>query len=135
MASLPELVNLIISMSGILDLISLASSPGWGWEHLGGFLCPAVIALRALTIQRMALLLGGPDVKWVPGKDDDNPPRFYEPLPTGPHKGSKVDKDKFLEMRREYFSMLGWDENGVPRKETLKRLGLGDYWRLMEELN
>jgi len=83
----------------------------------------------------MALLLGGPDVKWVPGKDDDNPPRFYEPLPTGPHKGSKVDKDKFLEMRREYFSMLGWDENGVPRKETLERLGLGDYWRLMEELN
>jgi len=89
------------------------------------------IAVRALTIQRMALLIGGPDVKWVPGKDDDNPPRFYEPLPTGPHKGSKVDRDKFLEMRWEYFSMLGWDENGVPTEKTLEKLNLLEYKSLL----
>jgi len=93
-----------------------------------------VIALRTLTIQRMALLLGGPDVKWVPGKDDDNPPRFYEPLPTGPHRGKKVNREEFIKKRKEYFDLLGWDENGIPKKETLERLGLGKYWSLMEQV-
>jgi len=28
-------------------------------------------------------------------------------------------------MLDEYYALHGWDENGVPREETLKRLGLG----------
>ena len=27
-------------------------------------------------------------------------------------------------MKKEYYDIMGWDENGVPTSETLKELGL-----------
>ena len=72
------------------------------------------------------LLLGGPDVQWKPKLDDDNPPRFWEPLPSGPYKGKTLDRTEFEEARREYFEAAGWNENGVPTPETLRRLDLED---------
>jgi aldehyde:ferredoxin oxidoreductase len=29
---------------------------------------------------------------------------------------------------------MGWDERGVPRKETLERLGIGHVWADLEHL-
>jgi len=89
---------------------------------------------RIVTLQRALLLLGGPDVTWEPVGDDDNPPRFYEPLPTGPYKGSKTDEALVKQKRKTYFETLGWDEKGVPTKETLKKLGLSDVDPLMRKL-
>jgi len=83
-------------------------------------------ALRILQLQRAMLLLGGPDVKWRPKVDDDNPPRFWEPLPSGPHKGKTLDRKKFEASRLEYFEAAGWNENGVPKPDTLRKLGLED---------
>ena len=83
-------------------------------------------ALRILHLQRAMLLLGGPDIKWQPRKDDDNPPRFWEPLPTGPYKGKTLNRKRFEEDRLEYYKMVGWNENGVPKPETLRKLGLKD---------
>ncbi len=83
-------------------------------------------ALRILHLQRAMLLLGGPDAKWRPRLDDDNPPRFWEPLPSGPYKGKTLDRKKFEESRREYFEAAGWDENGVPKPEILRRLDLDE---------
>jgi aldehyde:ferredoxin oxidoreductase len=80
--------------------------------------------LRILALQRTMLLLGGPDAKWKPGIDDDNPPKFWEPLPSGPDKGAKLDRSKFEKDRADYFAAVGWDQNGVPTSDTLKRLGL-----------
>ena len=62
----------------------------------------------------MLLLLGGPDATWEPIKDDDNPPRFYEPLPNGPFKGKTTDKAKVDKKLQTYFTTLGWDERGIP---------------------
>jgi aldehyde:ferredoxin oxidoreductase len=81
-------------------------------------------AMRILTLQRIMLLLGGPDVKWRPKLDDDNPPRFWEPLPSGPHKGKAPDRKKFEADRLKYYKAVGWDDNGVPTPETLRSLGL-----------
>jgi len=81
-------------------------------------------ALRILHLQRAMLLLSGPDTKWRPTLDDDNPPRFWEPLPSGPYKGKTLDRKMFEESRLEYFNAAGWDEKGVPKPETLRRLGL-----------
>ncbi|UNQ73883.1 aldehyde ferredoxin oxidoreductase family protein [Infirmifilum sp. NZ] len=80
---------------------------------------------RILALQRIALLLGGPDVSWRPLVDDDLPPRFYEPLPSGPFKGKAVDRGELERARAEYFAFMGWDERGVPTPETLDALGLG----------
>lgn len=89
---------------------------------------------RIVTLQRALLLLGGPDITWQPLKDDDNPPRFYEPLPTGPFKGKTTDHKLVKRKRLAYFDTLGWDEKGVPTSETLERLNLGSLESSMKRL-
>jgi aldehyde:ferredoxin oxidoreductase len=49
-------------------------------------------------------------VIWKPQRDDELPPRFYEPLPTGPQKGKLIDKKKFEDLRNEYYKAVGWDD-------------------------
>ncbi len=83
-------------------------------------------AMKILQLQRIMLLLGGPDFKWNPKVHDDNPPRFYEPLPSGPYKGKSVEKAEVRKEVMRYYEAVGWDEDGIPKPETLKRLGL-DY--------
>jgi aldehyde:ferredoxin oxidoreductase len=90
--------------------------------------------LRILTLQRTMLLLGGPDAKWKPKVDDDNPPRFWEPLPSGPYKGKKLDRKKFEADRLKYYNAVGWDENGLPTAETLRRLGLENLEVKLEQM-
>lgn len=89
---------------------------------------------RITTLQRALLLLGGPDLKWKPLKDDDNPPRFYEPLPEGPYKGKATDKKLVDERLQTYYKTLGWDDYGIPTEETLKRLDLADVEPAMKKL-
>ena len=89
---------------------------------------------RIITLQKALLLMGGPDVTWEPLKDDENPPRFYEPLPTGPYKGMVTDRERVDVRTQAYFQTLGWDERGVPRKETLVRLGLSDVEPAMAKI-
>jgi aldehyde:ferredoxin oxidoreductase len=91
-------------------------------------------ALKILQLQRAMLLLGGPDLKWNPKIHDDNPLRFYEPLPSGPYKGKTVDKAKFEEEKRRYYEAVGWDENGIPQSKTLAKLGLKDVDGALEKL-
>jgi len=61
-------------------------------------------------------------------KEMDVPPArwFDEPLKKGPLKGGKLDRTKYETMLQRYYRKRGWDERGIPRKETLKNLGLGD---------
>ncbi|WP_397470789.1 aldehyde ferredoxin oxidoreductase family protein [Pyrofollis japonicus] len=65
----------------------------------------------------------------------DMPPErwFKEPLTKGPLKGAKLDKDKFIEMLKMYYEERGWASNGVPKPETLKKLGLDDAVPLAEK--
>jgi aldehyde:ferredoxin oxidoreductase len=91
-------------------------------------------ALRILQLQRAMLLLGGPDLKWNPKIHDANPPRFYEPLPSGPYKGKTAKKSEVEEEKRRYYKAVGWDKNGIPKTETLKALGLEDVDRRLEKI-
>jgi len=81
---------------------------------------------RIVTLQRTLLLLGGPDIVWDPDTDDDNPPRFYEPLPTGPYAGKTTDKAFVDQKKQDYYTAVGWDPRGIPTTATLKRLDLAD---------
>jgi aldehyde:ferredoxin oxidoreductase len=91
-------------------------------------------ALRILQLQRAMLLLGGPDLKWNPKTDDDNPPRFYEPLNSGPYKGKIAEKGKVKEGKKRYYKEAGWDTNGIPKSQTLRKLGLNDVDRVLDKL-
>ncbi len=56
-------------------------------------------------------------------KDDTLPKRcLEEPMPDGPGRGHVVELDVML---NEYYSIRGWDENGIPTRATIERLGLG----------
>ncbi len=82
--------------------------------------------IKTLQIQRALLLLGGPDLKWNPGVDDDVPKRFYEPLPSGPYKGKAADPDSTKRKVQKYYDQAGWDRDGIPTSETLEKLGLNE---------
>ena len=92
-------------------------------------------ALRILQLQRTMLLLGGPDLKWNPKTDDDNPPKFYEPLPTGPYKGKAADKAEVKEYKHRYYKAVGWDRNGIPTAKILRKLGLRDVEKALERIS
>jgi aldehyde:ferredoxin oxidoreductase len=92
-------------------------------------------AERITNLQRMIMIREG---RKVP--EDDFPPdiNFTVPLVSPmimPGPGDKpvstadriLDRDKFVDMLREYYRLRGWDEaTGVPRAETLSTLGLDD---------
>lgn len=44
-----------------------------------------------------------------------------QPLPAGPAKGQVVDLDPMLD---EYYTLVGWNANGVPTEQQLSKLGL-----------
>jgi len=90
---------------------------------------------RIVTLQRALLLLGEPDVTWEPVKDDDNPPRFYKPLPSGPWKGQTTAQMLVEKKRLAYFETLGWDERDIPKTEIFSGLGLEDLEPSMDGLS
>jgi aldehyde:ferredoxin oxidoreductase len=55
------------------------------------------------------------------GRADDFPPDryFVEELSTGPMKGAKFDRDSWDRMLSRYYHIHGWDNQGVPKSETL----------------
>jgi aldehyde:ferredoxin oxidoreductase len=70
----------------------------------------------------------------VTRKDDTLPQRFFEePFPGGPLKGFKIETEKFEALLDEYYRLRGWDvESGVPLRDTLERLGIGEVAEELE---
>jgi aldehyde:ferredoxin oxidoreductase len=53
-------------------------------------------------------------------KDDVLPSRFYnEKSPEGDPKGIKIDMAEFEKARAEYYSLRGWNVNGVPHQKKI----------------
>ena len=61
-------------------------------------------------------------------REMDVPPArwFKDPLSQGPLKGMKLDRVKYDALLQAYYAKRGWDQHGVPIKETLEKLGLSD---------
>ena len=60
-------------------------------------------------------------------KDDVLPPRMHEdPHITGPTKGRVLLREWFEKMKKEYYEIRGWDAEGRPTRETLKRVGVDE---------
>ncbi|MBW2366234.1 MAG: hypothetical protein JRF25_14740, partial [Deltaproteobacteria bacterium] len=100
----------------------------------------SLYADRMFNIQRAVLLGEG----WK-AKEDDAPsefnftdpimhdmlnPQLIVPGPTEEPvsvKGNVLDRDKFSQMREEFYELRGWDpETGLQKTETLNRIGLSD---------
>jgi len=80
------------------------------------------IGERIYTLERLFNLREG-----FTRKDDTLPERYFkEPTPIGLPiaKDKKIDRERFEKMLDEYYELHNWDINGVPKKETLVKLGL-----------
>jgi len=59
----------------------------------------------------------------VDSSSDRLPKRWFEPVRFG-DKEYRLNKEEFENALKTYYSERGWDEKGIPRQDTLKRLGL-----------
>jgi aldehyde:ferredoxin oxidoreductase len=57
---------------------------------------------------------------------DTLPKRFSEPLIDGASAGHAISQADFETMLDEYYTVRGWDANGVPTQSKLDELGIGD---------
>jgi len=112
----------------LVDYLNVVT--GWEFSEEDAYLSGA----RILTVQRVLLLLGGPDVFWDPREHDENPERFYEPLTSGPKKGEAPKREEVRKDLISYYEELGWDELGIPREETLSKLGIEELARGVERI-
>jgi aldehyde:ferredoxin oxidoreductase len=82
------------------------------------------VAERSYNLERLFNIREGltRDLDWLVDR------YFDEPAPQGAPDviGSVIDREKFTKMIDEYYEHHGWDEQGVPRPETLDRLGLAN---------
>ena len=61
------------------------------------------------------------------GRQDDNPPESYftQPMPSGPFKGMKLDRDKYEALKEAWYELRGADKkSGAPSRATLEAQGL-----------
>jgi aldehyde:ferredoxin oxidoreductase len=129
-----ELMNAVSDSLGICRFQSVFSSPhGLGYPHFsrlidlatGLHLTPAEIKRageRIYTLERQMLTGEG-----LTRSEDTLPERYFEePIPEGPSKGEVVSREEFSRMLDEYYRLHGWDEEGIPSKRTLKKLGLSN---------
>ncbi|MEJ5362644.1 MAG: aldehyde ferredoxin oxidoreductase family protein [Spirochaetota bacterium] len=76
------------------------------------------IGERIYTLERLINVSRG-----INRKSDVLPYRVMnEPIPDGPSKGWMCSNENLQKMLDEYYRLRGWDENGIPRNETLQRL-------------
>ncbi len=60
------------------------------------------------------------------GREQDYPPARFtqEAIPSGPNKGHVMSMEIVEEMLDSYYAARGWDENGIPTRETLEKFNL-----------
>jgi aldehyde:ferredoxin oxidoreductase len=92
-------------------------------EHVTGYdFNPELMTIgnRIYTLERLILVREGI------GRQDDLLPRriLEEPLPEGMAKGRVITPEMYDEMLDEYYQARGWDNQGIPREETLADLDI-----------
>jgi aldehyde:ferredoxin oxidoreductase len=81
-----------------------------------------VVGERIYNLERMFNIREG-----ASREDDTLPDRYFvEPTPEGLEvvRGMTINREKFEHMLDEYYEIHGWDKQGIPKEETLRRLGL-----------
>lgn len=64
---------------------------------------------------------------------DFPPPRLcQDPVQTGPNEGHFISMDEVQILLDEYYQARGWNENGIPTRETLERVGLEDVAEVIQ---
>ncbi|MBT3366032.1 MAG: aldehyde ferredoxin oxidoreductase family protein [Nitrospina sp.] len=115
-----------ISLKEMADLFSIVTGVAMDKDGLSR------VADRINNVERAFLVREG-----IRRKDDTVHGKIMEePVPTGIHKGKKIDKKKFAGMLDDYYEIVGWDKKtGIPKRSTLESLGLHDVADDMDNIN
>ena len=103
------------SYSQIVELTSAVT----GWDSSVMELCR--IAERVLTVCRLFNIREG-----FTAADDTLPARFFEPTKGGALADKSLNFEEMEKAKRYYYSLMGWDESGVPITEKLEELGINN---------
>ena len=96
---------------------SINAATGWGWSLEELRRCGE----RITTLQKILNIRYG----WKKEHDFQYPKRFMEPVDSGPAAGKiPVGLEDAI---RDYYRVRGWDENGTPTAQLIKRLGMEEY--------
>jgi aldehyde:ferredoxin oxidoreductase len=77
------------------------------------------IAERTLNLMRLFNLREG-----LTAADDMMPGRFYQPTRDGALSNLKDRRPEYEKARSYYYTLMGWDVNGVPLPEKVEELGI-----------
>jgi aldehyde:ferredoxin oxidoreductase len=91
---------------------------GWGLDAAG----LAEIGELSLTMARLFSNREG-----FGASDDKLPEQVMKPHVSGVLSRVRLDADDVAEQVRAYYRSRGWTDDGVPKPETLERLGLSEY--------
>ncbi|MEM1768128.1 MAG: aldehyde ferredoxin oxidoreductase family protein [Desulfurococcaceae archaeon] len=107
-------------------LLSLATGFEWNFDKIYEVANRIYTLIRAFWIREYGY--------W--SREMDYPPMrwFKHPLTKGPYAGVKLDINKYNEMLDMYYQLRGWDERGVPRRETLEKLGLKETINVLDSI-
>ncbi len=103
------------TLTDLCDSINAATGLGWSLEDLRR------CGERITTLQKILNIRYG----WKKEHDFKYPKRFMEPVQEGVAAG-KIPvglEDAIL----DYYRVRGWDGNGRPTPELIKRLGMEEY--------
>ena len=89
-----------------------------GWDTTAWELLKA--AERATTLTRVINVVRG-----FKSDDDWLPERFFRPHRSGALSKTALNPTQLKKAIKLYYSMMGWDENGVPKEEKLHELDVG----------
>jgi aldehyde:ferredoxin oxidoreductase len=111
------------SLEMVAHLFSLATGRECDQDTL------LLVGERIKTLERLFNVRRG-----VTRADDTLPRRLLETaVPDGGFKGERLPVDRFQTMLSEYYELRGWDENGIPKEQTCKDLGLSLEYDLYEQ--
>jgi aldehyde:ferredoxin oxidoreductase len=79
------------------------------------------IAWRTLTLEKIFNILAG-----FTSKDDWMPDRFYNETIEVEGHPVHCHRKAFEKMHKEYYKAMGWNEEGIPKEETLIKLDIFD---------
>ncbi|MEE9192152.1 MAG: aldehyde ferredoxin oxidoreductase family protein [Candidatus Aerophobetes bacterium] len=110
------------------DLFAEVFSAATGIKMSGKDMLKA--AERVYNVERAFIVREGARRK------DDYPPdrEFEDPLPSGPMRGSVLDRRKYDALLTRYYIAHGWDKkDGIPTREKLEELELRDVAKALEK--
>ncbi|RLC90103.1 MAG: aldehyde ferredoxin oxidoreductase [Chloroflexi bacterium] len=103
-----------LTLTQIKEVFNLIT--GWGWEMEDLIHAQE----RAFTLQRLVNVRDG-----ISRQDDVLPKKMFVAAKEGGRAG-KVPQS-FEKALDEYYRLRGWDKNGIPTEETLRKLGLEKF--------